>query len=258
MDGIFADDRRLSRREATMRRILLSTTAVATIAVTLALAAVPARAHAPVNKTQSFSISVGPSPGDWGIDHPNQQLDIPLFDSSSGTLKSLLVFEKLTANYSGNVHFSSSPSSASPTGTLHADTSLGISGGPASLNGPAVLTAGGLENVSFTGTAATAYSFGGSDSLGPMMVADLSDWEQAGGGTLIAQLTTETLTQSPPGVEDEGGHGFTASPVVDFTLTGVFHFSTTAGPVPEPASALMLGAGVLALGAARRRQRRKG
>jgi len=249
-----------------MRRLLLSTTAIATVVAALVLAPTKVDAHAAVSKQQAFSGSVvGYSGGDFFA----VGLDIPAFNSTQAGLgpsglQSILVFQQLKGKYGGTAHFTNrsstaaggsvTPGSATTLATVTVKTPLTIAGGPSVLNGSAVLTVTASDaGMAFTYNEPTTYSASDSDSKGPLSYTDVADWELPGGGTIVAGLTSTTTAQNP-----QLGLVPDVVPTLTYALTGVYNYTTTSGPIPEPVSAVMLGSGVLALGAARRRRPRKG
>jgi hypothetical protein len=244
-----------------MRRLLLSTTAIATVVAALVLAPTQVDAHSAVSKQQAFSGSVV---GYAGGDYFATELQIPAFNSNQGGLQSILVFQGLKANYGGTAHFTNRTSTAAggsiTTGaattqaTLSMKTPLRITGGPSVLQGSAVLTVAADESgLVLTYNEPGPISASNSVSKGPLDYVDVADWEVPGGGTLVADLESVTTAVNP-----EPGLVPNIVPTLAYTLTGVYNYTTTSGPIPEPVSALMLGSGVLALGAARRRRSRKG
>lgn len=249
-----------------MRRLLLSTTAIATVVAALVLAPTQVDAHAAVSKQQAFSASVvGYSGGDYFA----TILDIPSFNSTQAGLgpnglQSVMVFQHLKAKYGGTAHFTNrtssaaggsiTPGSSTTQATITVKTPLKITGGPSLLQGSAVLTVTASDGpITFTYNEPAAYSASDTASLGPIPYFDVADWELPGGGIIDPALYTTTTAQNP-----QLGLVPNIVPTLSYTLTGVYNYTTTSGPIPEPVSALMLGSGVLALGAARRRRPRKG
>jgi hypothetical protein len=249
-----------------MRRLLLSTTAIVTVVAAYVLAPAQADAHAAVSHQQAFSATVlDYTSGNFAT----TELEIPAFNSTQAYLGpnglgSVLVFQSLKAKYGGSAHFTNrtsaagggsvTPSSASTAATVSVKTPLKITGGPSVLQGNAVLTVTASDSgLVFTYNQPAALSGSDSTSKGPTTFNDVADWQLPGGGTLIADLTTTTTAQNPP-----SGLLVNAVPTLSYALTGVYNYTTTSGPIPEPATVLMLGSGILALGAARRRRPRKG
>ena len=117
-----------------------------------------------------------------------------------------------------------------------------------------MLTVAGADaGISLTYNNPSPFNDSESTSNGPLTEVDTADWELPGGGTLIADLTTTTTsTAAPPNMS------VNVTPTLTYDLTGVYNYTTTSGPVPEPVSALMLGSGILALGAVRRRRKQSG
>jgi hypothetical protein len=226
-----------------VRKGLFSTTAIAGLAA--ALAGAPAPASATLQKIAA-TVTPAPATNSGGVDWTNFPVDISTFDQTTGHLKSVMVVQNLTANYSG-LAVASSPTTVSLTVT----TKLRIVGGPSVLDGnPALTITGGIPLL--VGTTAEPFTISGV-TTGNVTASDpaSSDWESSGPGTTEIDLySSETL----PAIK---GVGIDISPALSFSL-GVTYSFTTSGIVktPEPASALMVGAGVIALGAVRRRRRR--
>lgn len=233
-----------------MRHSLLSTTAACAV-----VAAVGLGPSAEASPSLSVAATVTPNPatstgGDW----IGQQVSVSTFDVPGGHLQSILVFENLTANYSGQVTLSSAAGSFS--GTLHAETDLGITGGPSVLDGAPALSVTGSGYVFATPTTAGSFSSpGNSGSPGSMTYGDLADWES----TVVGPNTTITLGSNSYVVTGVSGMIFDPLPTLAFTLNVTYNYTTGsptgATSAPEPASALMVGSGLLALGAARRRRK---
>ena len=249
-----------------MRSFLLATTAIG--AATMGVWLTPAPAYAGVH-TSTFSVSIS-SHGEFSGSGAGSTVYIPAFNSDLGTLESVLVFQNLTAKYGGTAQFTNhqyftssgsptNPGYASALATVAAATNLSITGGPSILQGTGVLSVGGAENnVEFSYNKTAPFSFSGASrtpSTGyATYTTGLGDWEIAGGGHLIEILTSGTTPSLPGGLIIAGA----TSPVTNltYTITGVYKYSTHSDAVPEPTAGLMLGSGVLALGAVRRRRRK--
>ena len=232
------------------RRTLLNTTALVAVAATLSFAPISADAHAVVSRSDVLAtITVGASSTDW----TNELLAIPAFDSTKGSLQSVLVFQQLTANYAGSAAYTSGTGSA--TATLFAATPLSITNGPSTLNGPAVLTATASQPMSFAGTESSPFNQTDVETTGPFLLSGaIGDWARPGGGMLLADLTTISTSNAPEGL------AFSPDPLLTYVLNVTYNYTTTAAdpvPAPEPASALMLGAGVIGLAAARGRRKHR-
>jgi hypothetical protein len=227
-----------------MRNGLLSTTAATGLAASFGLLAAPAGANAGTQVLAPITITT------TGADFFSSPLTIPTFDSSKGHLQSVMVFEKLTANYRGTASLSSSGNgSTTYSGALRVKTALNISGKPGSITGSPVFSVAGSTSITVAPGSSTPYtSTGNTASNGPFkFTTGLSDWESAGPGSVTALVSSTTaLNNSPP----VGGLSITPNPDLTLVLDVTYTYST-----PEPASALMVGAGLIALGAARRRRK---
>ncbi|HVC63557.1 MAG TPA: VPLPA-CTERM sorting domain-containing protein [Acetobacteraceae bacterium] len=231
-----------------MRRILLSTTAIAGMVATLVVSPLPAAAtphiHRHTTATQSFSSTVA------GLNWTGYTIALNEFDTTLGSLQSVLVTEQLTGSFKG----SASASSASTTATVTAATSLTVTGGPAALDGMPLLTLSGNKDLAVGLTPASLLIDAGSTGS-PMSYDPSVDWESVGPATTLIMLDSLTSAASPPGIL------VNVTPTLTFTLDVAYNYQTTTSDsatpsrVPEPASALMLGAGLIALGAARRWRR---
>ncbi len=228
-----------------MRNILLSTTAVTGLVLAFALA--PTAAEAGTSHQIVLSI---PAATSSGVDWTSSPLSFAAFDSTAGTLQSVLVFQQLSVDFGGSVSLGSSASS-SFSGTLSAQTDLAITGGPSVLDGAPALTAIGSQGVALAPGDTTAFSSPGAfNSTGPSLYSSgLGDWESIGPSTLMIVLNSVTQpTSAYPGVL------FDPDPNMNFELQITYNYSTSGSDVPEPASALLLGGGLLTLGTVRRRR----
>jgi hypothetical protein len=226
-----------------MRNGLFSTTAIAGLVATLA--ALPAPANA--NRIIAVTVSSGGRVTSSGADISPTTLSFPEFNPANGTLESVLVVENLSGTYKGKI-------SGSTTGTvsLTIATGLNISGGPSVLDGnPALkLTAGTSVAVTNT-TNKFAFTTSASTSKSKQYFTGLSSWEGAGTIDVTVGKSTTTLGTNPSA-------GFAANVNPTLTFTMVVDYSVhTSSPAPEPTSLLMLGSGIIALGAAQRRRRRR-
>lgn len=224
-----------------MRKILLCTTTIAGI-----MAAVVAPTTANASSYSIPQVVATTSGGDFN----NYNLVFPRFNSNLGTLTSVLV----TVDFSANYHGTASVSSGSASGTMSAVTKLNIAGGPAVLDGTAVLQVSGSQGIALNTTTNTAPFNPAGATTNPQMTTygPSADWESPGGTNTSITLDSATLANAPLGVS--------FNPTEDLTLTFDVTFDFTPNretPAPEPASMLMLGAGVLALGVAHRRRRKR-
>jgi hypothetical protein len=232
-----------------MRNSLLSTTTAAGLAAAFAMLAAPGGATAGTIHHQVLTpITVTTT----GADFASTPLVIPTFDSTQGSLQSVLVFERLHANYHGSASLSASGNHSSTySGSVKVQTQLSIAGKPGVLTGSPVFSVAGSEFESLTPGSSNAYnSTGNTTGYGPFKyTSGLNEWETIGPGSVTASLSSVTgvsttvsglTTLTPPDL----------TTVFDITYT----YTTT---TPEPASALMVGAGLIGLGAVRRRRKLK-
>ena len=95
-----------------------------------------------------------------------------------------------------------------------------------------------------------------STNTGPLNLTDLSDFENNGGGTLNADLLTDsTVSQSTTGGGGNLAVTTNLTTTAEGTLTYTYTYAQT--PVPEPASLALLGSGLFGLGWVRRRRAAK-
>lgn len=241
----------VSKKGWHMRNILLSTTAVAAILAATPLASTPAYAD---QITHTYTASRN---GDGGFNMP-----LDLFNSWSGVLSSVIVVETLTTSFVNNpasVYWNTGGYTMTNNGAVNpsiatfdptATTTLSASGGPSSLDSPPVLvvTAGGP--TTFHGRAPWTFSASSVPLSVTVPTPDLTQFEAVGGG--ISTLTMNVLTV-PSGEAGSGGSLTMTwpegSPVTNFSLQVTYNY------VPEPASILVLGVGLVGLGGIYRRKR---
>jgi hypothetical protein len=146
-----------------MRNSLLSTTAATGLAASFGLLAAPVDANAAKQVLAPITLTT------TGSDFFSVPLTIPTFDSSKGTLQSVMVFEKLTANYKGTASLSASGNGTSTySGPLRIKTALNISGKPGSLVGSPVFSVAGATSTTLAPGASAPYtSTGNTASNGP-------------------------------------------------------------------------------------------
>lgn len=244
-----------------MRNFLLRTTAFAAVTAASVLAAAPANAG--YTHTETFKILSSAhgnqTDGDFGVTN----LSIPLFNTTQGKLQSVLVFEKLDASYQGAIE--AVTSMAPVTTKVSMTTDSFMQHGPSVLDGPAAsnylvqrltlsemttvsnLSQGHFESFARIGaTTKNVYDFQASHSA-----LAVADFEKLGGGFTTAQLHTLTTIKAPKGFKLED----TAAKLTG-TITEVFNYTNDIPNIPEPASAFMVGSGVIALGMARRRRKK--
>lgn len=233
-----------------MRNSLLSTTAAAGLAAAFAMLAAPGGAAA---GTIHYEVLAPITIKTTGADFSSTPLVIPTFDSSLGNLQSVLVFEKLHANYRGSASLSASGNGASSySGSVKVQTQLSIAGKPGALTGSPVFSVGGTAFETLAPGSSAAYtSTGNTTGFGPnKYTTGLSEWETIGAGSVTASLSSVTGVMTAI-----SGLTTITPPDLTFTLPGITYTYTTAAP--EPASALMIGAGLIGLGVVRRRRKLK-
>lgn len=235
-----------------MRNILLSSTAVAAILAAAPLASTPAFAG------QITHTYTGSTFGNGGFTIP-----LALFDSSGGSLSSVIVVESLTSSfvsapgsaywksggsYTTANHKTPSTTTFDPTAT----TSLTASGGPSSLDGAPILSVT-ADNGRILFSAKTPQSFNAFATSGSvaMSTPDLAHFAASGGG--ISTLSYSVLTV-PTGDAAPGGKVSLTwpnnSPQVNYSLSVTYDYNAS-----EPASILVLGAGLIGLAGIYRRNR---
>jgi hypothetical protein len=184
-------------------------------------------------------------------------LDLPLFNSNLGTLTSVLVVANLKSDSSNSkVHgvYSWPSATSSSTTSIHpiVKTAATITGGPSQLAGPASLsvnTDGGQQLI--LGGISYMFAAVGTTTDTTTIGSPTSAWEEAGGGVDPLTLSLATTVEAPPYIAfnwPSGGPDFTYGLSVTYTYTA-------ASSTPEPTTMMILGAGLLGLGVARRRRR---
>jgi len=237
-----------------MRKILMSSTAV--IGLLIGMSADPVDASA---ATISHHYVVTPDESSFN----GQTISLDLFDSSLGTLQSVVVTETLTQNSVGRFAYvynfsltSTSRTHVSATVT----TKLSIAGGPSILNGTPALSVTETSSQPATyqsrtnGSSLASYTFdnsfpdSGGTTIATPTITVLSEWEEAGGGSDLLTLSSE-ITDGMNGwdVAYDG-----SGPGVQYILDVQYNYAAA----PEPASVLSMGAGLLGLAAFRRKRRR--
>ncbi|HUB13781.1 MAG TPA: VPLPA-CTERM sorting domain-containing protein [Acetobacteraceae bacterium] len=274
-----------------MRKSLLSTTAVCTLVAALAAAPVPAAAGSYTAATLTFKNTGGLDWNPSGANSAAAMASLPSFNTAlGGNLKSVLVVENLTSKISGQAQFTG----ASPTPATVTANSRVWFGNPSSLMPPGLAPAtsagrvlrvkGNLAYYTHTTTtsngkklnltklnntsqpfASGALAASNSFAINASTTS-LANWETNGHGNVnLALHSTTTGTWNLTRTTPTSGHTFPAfglnfSPAVTETLTATikYFYTGSAGPTsaPEPASALLLGGGLLALGKVRRRKQR--
>jgi PEP-CTERM motif len=232
-----------------MRRTLLSTTALAGLVAAAAavLGPLPAEAgtiHGHTSSVTSTQVAT------TGADFTGAVLDFPEFNSNSGNLDSVVVVENLAGKYQGSASITVGGARST---TVTAATALTLSSGPSVLNGSG-LTFSSAGRFSI-GTSSTPVSLPPANTApSATYTSSLGDWENPGGGTGSVTIDSSTSATTPPSV------GLSVVPTLTFSMDITYNYHTTtsgsSSPAPEPASGLMLGAGLIALGAKRRRRRK--
>jgi PEP-CTERM motif len=250
-----------------MRKSLMGTTALA--AVAFASLGVPAPAQAAnsctiyaTSEVCSYTTSTSGGAGFNG-----QQIGVELFNTNLGNLQSVLIVENLSASFSGNAQATNG--SAPTSGTMGFGSHLKVTGGPAALDGAPLVTISKSAYIPGVHTSAgTHYSVNDSFRVpvtGQKTVTvghGLHNWRHVGSATTAIKLSSygsKTSMTAVSTLNKPSGWDLTVNQQFTFTLDYTYNFtvpqSNPGGSVPEPASGLLLGAGLVALGAARRRVR---
>jgi hypothetical protein len=239
-----------------MRNLLLSGASVLALLTGLAGSASAATMSvyaAPNPKSVIGSISGAAS---------NMTLDLPLFNSNLGTLNSVMVVSNLSASSAakrGSYSWTSVTSSSTTTLHPQAKSTATITGGPSQLDGPASLsvTADGLTHHIAGGGIQYLFTAAASNSKSTTVGSPAGAWELAGGGIDFLTLNIATRAEVPNYINFDWPSG---GPAFIYSLDVTYNYTPNVGtpPVatPEPASVLIIGAGLLGLGAARRRRAR--
>jgi len=278
----YAEDRTVE-----MRKFLLRTTAFVAVAVASGLTVSPASAGTLHSQAVEFTVgSNAPttslvlqgSAGAHGDIAPTA-VSFNQFDTNQGTLTSVMVFEDLTAKWHGTVG-AATGSGAAGTHTIQvtAESDIVIASGlrTNALDGTGVVTIGlvshpnvvtplgaqqAMSVTQLTTSAATPalkpFTMPGTHHHYDITInSPTPAFEHAGGGN--TSLTINSLSQyfAPNGFAF-GDPTATLTLAMHATYNFLTNGTTTTHSTPEPASAFMLGAGVIALSAARRRQKRK-
>lgn len=243
-----------------MRRVLLTTTAIASVAAMLAMGVGAAEANTIPMATYTSSVS--------GVDWSTTSINIAMFDSSLGTLDSVVITETLSGNY--NLTVAQSQSGSLTSVTAHLETMLSITGGPSILDGSPVLALGlmasQLVNVDASaGPASASYTAidGGSGTVNATLTHPVDDlamaaWQTPGGGNTT--ITLNSTSDSPDGPPFQS---VTVAPFLDYVLQVTYNYTPTvidgggggSTDTPEPASLLLMSGGLLALATARQRRK---
>jgi hypothetical protein len=201
----------------------------------------------------SFSDTINITPTNW-----NLSVSLPKFDTALGPLNSILV--EITGQISGNIRMESEDGApATITGTLSAFQVLNKPGGGFLLN--VLPSVNEVFNASaYDGTT----DYGGTSGvtvLGATGSASASTFVAGGDFGLftctgVACATNLSMLINSTGTSSATGAGniatlFNTDAGAEVTVTYDYGVST-----PEPASMAILGAGMLALGIARRRRNR--